>query len=154
MQTPKAHRIFSILMASLLLLSSTGFSVDLHFCKGQIKSFSLFGTAKSCHKTVASTCNAKQKSCHSSLKTQETSFKSGCEKTCCSNATFNLEPDKDFHKVQLSEASSFSVDFIAISPFTIKSRLQNLPNRIIPYLNYIPPLLKLDLLVWIQTFIL
>ena len=44
-----SYRVISLLLASMMFLTSMTYSVDLHYCKGLLKSFSLIGEAKSCH---------------------------------------------------------------------------------------------------------
>jgi len=38
MAKSKKDRIISLMMAMLILVSSTGFSIDVHYCQGQLKS--------------------------------------------------------------------------------------------------------------------
>ena len=46
-------RMIALLMALLVMQSSTGLLVDMHFCKGEFKTFALFSKAKSCHSLAA-----------------------------------------------------------------------------------------------------
>ena len=51
MKTKAIHRITALTMAFLMFFTSVGFSVDIHYCKGDLKSFSLIGEASACHQT-------------------------------------------------------------------------------------------------------
>ena len=140
----------------MLLLSSTGFSIDLHFCQGDLKSFSLFGTAKSCHaKAAKSHCQQKQKksTCHFAKSTMET--EDGCAKNCCSNKNMVVAPDMDTQKVVSEQLTETNICFISafVAVFHVDQTL-DLEKLIIPYLNYIPPLLDQDIPVLIQSFLL
>ena len=149
----KFHKTISLMMAMLMLLSSTGFSMDLHFCQGQLKSFSLFGKAKSCHEQAEkSHCLKKKKTCHISLSNQD---KTGeCKKNCCSNKTVKIESNKEVKNIETIEFTAFQVKFLTAFTqlYLLKKSEQN--KTIIPYLNYIPPLLNKDIPVLIQSFLL
>ncbi len=152
-------------MAFMLLLSSTGFSIDLHYCQGNIKSFSLFGTAESCHdKAEKSHC---QKACSmvasgsSSCHFVESTVKSTVEPTadierdCCSNESMVVTPDMDTQKVISEQLTETNINFISafVAVFYANQTL-DLAKRIIPHQNYIPPLLDQDIPVLIQSFLL
>jgi len=151
-------------MAFMLLLSSTGFSIDLHFCQGNIKSFSLFGTAESCHaKAKKSHCSKNKMTCHFAKKAGDQAANK--ETNCCSNKRVEVSPDTDTQKViaeqlteqkiiaeQLTETEiTFISAFVAV--FCI-GEIFDLAKLIIPHLNYIPPLLDKDIPVLIQSFLL
>ena len=157
----KIAKITSLLMAFMLLLSSTGFSIDLHFCQGNIKSFSLFGTAKSCHaKAEKSHCqkaslkvDSGKTTCHSVKSTLEKA--DDCERDCCSNESIVVSPDMDTQKVLSKQLTETNISFISafVAVFYAGQTL-DLAKDIIPHLNYIPPLLDQDIPVLIQSFLL
>ena len=73
----RTYRPIALIMAFLMFFTSISFAVDVHYCKGELKSLSIFGKAKSCHEQKAvSTCphHAKMQ------KKQEDS-------NCCDNKT-------------------------------------------------------------------
>ena len=43
------YRLISLGLAVLVLLSSIDYTVDMHFCQGNLKSYSLFGKAEMCY---------------------------------------------------------------------------------------------------------
>ena len=68
-------------MAFMLLLSSTGFAMDVHYCQDQLKSISLIGKAKSCHeKQETPPCHHKKDSLSKAEKDN-----------CCHNETVVIE---------------------------------------------------------------
>lgn len=141
-------------MAFMLLLSSTGFSIDLHFCQGDIKSFSLFGTAESCHaKAEKNHCQQKKSTCHFAKSTMEVA--DGCEKNCCSNKNMVVDPDMDTQKVTSEQLSETNISFLSafVAAFYVDQSC-DLAKLIIPHLNYIPPLLDQDIPVLVQSFLL
>ena len=69
-----------------MLITSFGYSVDLHFCKDQLKSLSIIGEAKSCHEKMTK-CPR-----HTQFNTQNDDGND-----CCSNKTIQIEDlDEDF----------------------------------------------------------
>ena len=146
-------------MACLLLVSSTGFSMDLHYCQGDIKSFSLFGTAESCHaKAENSHCSKEKMSCHA---TSCHATNSGDEKIsdhskkCCSNKSVTVSPDTNTQKLIVEQPTETQITFItAFVAVFLTDQTLDLTKLIIPHLNYIPPLLDQDIPVLIQSFLL
>lgn len=117
MEKSALHRINSLVLAILMLFTSVGFSADLHFCKGELKSFSFFGKAESCH-TIKRSCPH-----HAGMVVVDKS-----EKDCCSNKTievddldtnFNVSPDVVLTDLQVKLASSFVYSFISLSLFRV-----------------------------------
>lgn len=49
----RTYRYIALGLAVMLLSVSVGFSLDLHYCQGRVKSFSLFGSAKGCDEIAA-----------------------------------------------------------------------------------------------------
>lgn len=153
MKFNKTHRIISLLMAMLVLVSSTGFSVDLHFCQGEVKSFSLLGKAPSCHEKLDKKhCNKQQKSCHTAPANQDDL--KHCKKDCCSNQTIKVEHNDEAKKLQTIELSQKQIKFISafIQGFLLEKT--DLSKAIVPHLNYVPPLLSKDIPVLVQSFLL
>jgi len=140
-------------MAMLMLLSSTGFSIDLHYCQGQIKTFSLTGKARSCHEQVAKDhCKNKKKSCHAASVNQDEVEQS--QKNCCSNKTIQIDGNDEVKKISTVEISPTQIQFITAFVQVYLLEYTNLNKVIIPHLNYIPPLLNKDIPVLVQSFLL
>jgi len=153
MRRKSINKILSLLMAFLVLVSSTGFSIDIHLCQGKIKNFSLLGEAKSCHSQVEkSICKHKKSSCCSSLSNQN---KLGtCKQDCCSNKTINVESNDNAKKIQTAEISPVQIKFITTFVQVFLLDKIDLKKANIPHLKYIPPLLSKDIPVLIQSFLL
>ena len=136
-----------------MLLSSTGFSIDLHYCQGQIKSVSLLGKAKSCHEKAAkSHCKKGKKACHAAPTLQNET--KSCKKDCCSNETIKFEPNDEPKDTRLSEVTSAQIQVFAALLQVLFLTEIDLDRAIIPHLNYVPPLLDKDICVLIQSFLL
>jgi len=137
-------RFLNIILALLIFVSSTGFTINSHFCKSQLKDVRVFFKADDCYKKYYAQ-KAKQ-SCH--LK------KKSCENNCCKNTS-------DYYKLDLDQQLS-SFDFkafetpalIATLWIVLNLELPNIDDKSIQYLNYKPPLIVFDLPVDLQTFLL
>lgn len=82
-------KYISLPLALLMFITSMSFSLDMHFCQDQLKSFNLFGEARSCHeKAKVSTCPHHQQ--EAQLSEKETS-----KKGCCENKSLEFELDQD-----------------------------------------------------------
>lgn len=106
MKIKAIHRITALTMAFLMFFTSVGFSVDFHYCKGDLKSFSLIGEASACHQT--------KKACprHKEMKSEDNSEDS----KCCSNETvvvddldvdYNISPDVELTDLQVKFVTAF-----------------------------------------------
>ena len=151
MDISKTNRIITSLMAFLMLLSSTGFSIDLHLCQGNIKSFSFIGEAKSCH-SMKSSCSQKKMTCQAAQANKENVGQ--CSKGCCSNTTIELPADLDTQKIQSETITIPDFQFIVAFVEVFYKGKIDFRKAIVHYLNYIPPLLDKDIPVLIQSFLL
>lgn len=99
MSRMRTYRAAAMVMAFLMFFTSMGYSVDLHYCKDELKSFSLFGKAESCHETMSK--------CPRHAQMQSSSKE---EKGCCSNKLVIVDDlDADFDlNTQGVELSQFS----------------------------------------------
>lgn len=119
-----------------MFISSVGFSADFHYCKGELKSFSLIGDAESCH-TVKKSCPH-----HENMMISDNS-----EKDCCSNMTiefedidsdFNFSPDVELTDIQLKVITSFVYSFFSLSlPRVVKSIFLDKHNPLPPMDIYV-----------------
>lgn len=148
------HRFIALSLATLMLVTSMSFSVDMHFCKDELKSFSLVGQAEVCHpikakeKTETNACPFHQKIQKEKASSQIQ--EKGCQKTCCDNQKILIDFDENLVQITTRELSNLS--FISSTP------IQYIQNRIVqsiyPHQNYHPPLLNRDIPIFVQSFLL
>jgi len=141
-QTGK-YKIFSLTMALLMFVTSVGFSLDMHYCNGELKSVSLFGEAKSCHDT-SQTCPF-----HKEMEK---------DRDCCENKqlVFQADIDKDLE----SNASLLPVtisqeltQFIVVFTTAFLDFLPEDKQKIVST-NYSNPAIHRDIYVLLETFLL
>jgi len=154
MSARMSYRIIALIMALMVLISSTGLSFDMHYCQGNLQNINLFGEAMSCHekakKVESSHCKKKQTACHKNTDPTKTCD----ENNCCQNEKLTVENIDHQFTSEESEAIS-KIELITLIAFT-QSFLLN--NNICPnnpdYLNFKPPLILKDFQVVNQTFLI
>jgi hypothetical protein len=146
----RIYRIVALMMALLMFVTSTGFAVDMHYCQGQLKSFTLIGEAKSCHEVKA------DKVCprHARMAAQDDATPSAKANDCCQNIKYVVQSDGD----QIVPTADISLiqqlhQFVAVfvSAFLIADHVQTVSTE---FLHYKPPLLLRDVCVLVQSFLL
>lgn len=142
------RRTTAILLALLVLLSSTGFSITAHLCHGQAVSYSLFGQPADCGTGEE---NAEEAHCDHEVisDTPET----GCQtQECCTNESRFF---KGIETVVLT-----AKPLAGISVFVLPAPAASLErgplvfvSAITPaFANYHPPERTRDLPVWLRVF--
>ena len=148
------------MMAFWVLVSSLGISLDMHFCKGELKSVRLFGIAENCHTLTAKTskntlsktlCSKVTKNCKHQIETSSLRPK---KRICCSNEHIDflvpdfLQKELSFKFLPLKDIYGlFFSDYF----FLLRGVSQFIPT---PFLNYKAPSLFKDIPVFIQCFLL
>ena len=145
------YRIFSITMALLMLFSSAGFVLDMHYCQGQLKTTSFFGKAKSCHEVGEGMKNCPH---HKKMMAEQKSESNSLsEKGCCSSKTIYLQSDQD-QQLQHNNVIETSIQLqhfvIAFTEVFLKSHDSETDNP--TYAHYKPPLIPRDIYVLLETF--
>ncbi len=92
------RKIGPLLLLPLIVLSSIGFTFDVHFCKNSIKDISFF-EADGCEMNLSSNKEVDASSCHKKCKKTMSSENkdqdSVCKKKCCHNQRFNYDVPGD-----------------------------------------------------------
>jgi hypothetical protein len=132
----KAFRLISaLLLAVLILVSSTSFMIGMHFCMGEVQNVSFFGKADSCEKEQS------LPPCHRHEKVP-----------CCEDETVMHQGDDfngsiDHHhlvapvKVDVERQPVFLVEIIPSAPLSG-----------VAFYDYDPPLRSYDITVGQQVF--
>lgn len=128
-------------MAILVLLSTSSFTVDKHYCGNFLVDMAVFLEAK--------TCGMEMKD-HSHSAVTDTS---GSEDFCCSNHKTTVEGQDEL------VTSIKSLDFdqqVFLSTFTYSyiNLFRNAPEQIAPFKNYSPPILVRDVQLLDQVFLI
>lgn len=145
----KTYRFIALSLAILMFSTSVGFAVDMHFCKGDFKSFSFLDKAPSCHEMAQMpTCPHHQKMMTNGEDGQME------ERNCCENKTVHVEADQDLQIPTFDLPSFHQVATVAFLNLKMLYQPQGITETPIPFQQYKPPLLLRDIPVLTQTFLL
>lgn len=146
----KLYKIFIPFVAVMILASSISYSIDYHYCQGQLKSFSLIGKAKNCHEMAS-----KKPSCHHKKQGQNKSLScSSSDNNCCNNKTVHVE--SDFNK-KILNVLDLNIQY---QFFVVANTLYSFKNLFVestfkaPFVYYKPPLIRKDISVFYEVFLL
>ncbi len=154
MQTNHTYRFVALFMASLMLLTSVGFTLDMHYCQDQLRSTSLFGKADSCYEMAG--INPVEKCSFNQMKEEQHEGQSINKKDCCHNKTLHFQSDQNQEAKAIVdfEIASQTQQFIAayIAVFHTPSILiqSNQPS----FADYSPPIISKDYSVLFQSFLI
>lgn len=133
-------------MALLIFFSSSGMSIDIHFCKGKVKRLNLFGEAKSCAQV-----NQELSNCHHSKNAISSCAVDGTHDGCCNNQSFELDLDFDSGEVTAYSLTDVQIKFVKAFVLSYLGHLLPSHNQK-NYTNYYPPPLEQDITVLFQVF--
>ncbi len=111
----QVHSFTSILLAFLILASTSGVHLDMHFCQDKLKRVNLFGPAKTCAEVAAlsKSCCAKKMACHK----QMTDVATADHDDCCRNSTLSFDLSVDaLAPVIIQEESIELLDLDVLQP--------------------------------------
>ena len=134
-------KILSFVLAVAILLTTSSFTVDMHFCCNKLVDMSILGKAKVCKDKVQKK-DSTSKQC-SSIQ----------EKDCCSNQTFVKEGNDTLKKANVS-LDNENFTFLNIFYYSYVSLFQEPEEKIIPFDDYRPPLLSRDIQTLNETFLI
>ncbi len=146
----KTYRIFAIFMALLIMVNTSGLTMDMHFCQGDLKRVNFIGKAKSCAEVLAclKKCGKELPACH---KTAMADKSSDGHDDCCDNDQVELDMDYDSSLAYTTEFNQSNFDL-----FIPKLSVHETPSRDNFTLAYlpIPPLIQRNIFAVLQTFLL
>lgn len=145
------YRIFTLSMALLVLVTSTGISVDQHFCRGELKSVALIGKAHSCHEVDA------PKKCkhHASGNDVASEAEQQGKNKCCENKRSFVKSDQDLFNAGMEiEMTNVAVELAF--HYTVESDVSFEVLSDKEYCSYSdpPPLLIRPLYILHESFLL
>lgn len=138
------QKVFHILFASWIFISSTGLLVNRHFCQNDLKSTTLLVQAPSCHEEMATEATCPLHAQHQ-VSDQESNH-------CCQNESV-------LFKTVLLQEAQFSAGWglsllPAVLPTPVGARCfsGNVGSPRFSFTSYHPPPLVCDVAVQLQTF--
>ena len=122
----KPLRILSFLalaQVALLLVSSVGVAVDVHFCQDRVKSIGIFADAPVCDM---------EDSPSSSCDDHRSPGEAHIDSRCCSNLHFFTQEEVDYSE------TSYTLDFSPIEVFPITAKIEPTLRRNVEFPIHIP----------------
>lgn len=135
-------------MALLIMVVTTGFSVSQHYCMGELLYSSILGNAEACPMDME-----KPPSCHKQ-DNNDTSTHSLSEKPCCENHKASIEGQEIPSIVKNNDHLVPSAKFLISFTCTFLPNYLPAQNNYLHFVDYRPPLLKRDIPVLIQSFLI
>lgn len=116
----------SFFLAFIVLFSTTCFGADIHYCEGEIESFSLYSQAEPCgkHKTIkpkkVSKCCIARKAKQAKALKSKLVFK---KKKCCHNeqVAFKSDLNQDSGSIDVSTLNSIHLNAVLFGAKTVQS---------------------------------
>ena len=132
-------KISSVLIACMVLFSTTSFAINEHYCGDDLVDSSLFSKAQSC-----------------SLDMEISSSIEGCtmqKDNCCKDLVIQIEGQNEL--ISLSSDLNFEQKvFIASFVYSYINLFEELTNKKVNFKDYTKPLVDTDLQVLFQTFLI
>lgn len=133
-------------MALLIFFSSSGLSIDIHYCKGKVKRLNLLGKAKSC-----SEVDQELSHCYNSENENSSCSVNGTHDGCCNNQSFKL--DLDFDSGEILATNFTDIQDKLVIAYVLSYLKYSVPSTTLDnYRDYHPPPLERDIAVLFQVF--
>lgn len=149
----RPYRFVAFLLALLMFFSSTGISMNLHYCQGHLRSISILAKTKCCS-------TEKKALCHKSLNDigyDETCNIANEDKSCCQNEKLVIKSlDQDLLMVNsiLTDIKYPHIQLMAIAANFVFEGIDDTGDLIVNFEQYKPPLPERDIQILFQTFLL
>jgi len=129
-----SHKIFSVIVSFLVLLSTFSFTIEKHYCGERLVDVSLFSEAKGCGMEMPD--EAKEK------------------KSCCKDVVDVIEGQDELSKVVFEDLELSTQLFISSYIYTYTSLFESLPKKINPHRDYLPPNIVYDIQLLDAVFLI
>jgi len=133
--TSNIHRIFSIALAFLMLLSTLSFTVEKHYCGDNLIDVAVFSEAKKC----------------GGMSSEDIVY---VKKSCCKDTVDVFEGQDELNTQDFEDLDqSLKLTLVAYVYF-YSNLFESLPKQIIPHKDYSPPNLIKDIQVLDETYLI
>ncbi|HIP37536.1 MAG TPA: hypothetical protein EYG85_11860 [Crocinitomix sp.] len=150
------YRLNVLFLSFLMLFSTIGFSMDIHYCGGEIDNIGFYEKADVCKMMKQDTgknvpaCHQKNaKKCHNDNSQNRVS-----QKSCCDNQTFVLSSLDESQSVNGYELSNTNLTFITIFVLASYNLFKAETTSSLDFVRYSTPLLKQEVTILHQVFLI
>jgi len=124
------HKIMSLVMALVVLLSTTSFTVNMHYCGDNLVDMKIYQEAEGCGMEIPMTNS-----------TSETALS---KTPCCKNEQLLIQGQNELQTP--IDSLSFSIEYFVVSTvYSYINLFESLPKEVIPFKDYSPPNLVTDI---------
>lgn len=136
MYQERIHKFFSIAMALLVLLSTSSFTVEKHFCGDTLIDTAIFSKVDACYDMEGMALTTPEK------------------KSCCKDEIEIVKGQDALKKAAFEDLHFDQQFFVTTLYYSYLNLFEGLPEQVIPHKNYSPPNLVTDIQVLDQVFII
>lgn len=127
------HKVFTTLLALVVLFSTVSFAVEKHFCGDVLVDVGVFFEAEKCEMEALEMLQ---------------------KKTCCKDEIHLVQGQDELSVSSFDDLEFDQQQFLYAFTHTYVFGLEILPKPIVPHIHYSPPLLFSDIQVLDQVFII
>ncbi len=131
------YKSVSTVLALLVLVSTFSFTVDKHFCGNLLVDQAIFSKASSCGMDMPS---------HSGTDLMD-------QDNCCSNQNISVA-GQDELKISFQALNLDQQLFLTAFTYSYSNLFEGIPQQVISFKNYTPPLIVKDIPVLNDTFLI
>lgn len=136
------HKILAVFMVTILMVSTTSFSIYKHFCGDNLVEVSRY--------TVTESCCSSEKENHSKNISTELNFS---EKECCKSET-EITPQITFENTKPLKLVKNQFFFIASYYYSFMKPIEENGSKTDHYNNFSPPKIVFNKQIQFQTFLI
>jgi len=131
------HKISSMTLALLMLVSTVSFTIEKHYCGDILVDIALFSQVQKC-----------------GMESTENEMPTITKKMCCKDTIDLLQGQDELNLITFNNLDFDQQVFITTYAYSYVSLFQSLPKQVIPHKDYSPPNLISDIQVLDQVFII
>ncbi len=131
------HKIFSVFLALVVLVSTVSFTIEKHFCGDVLIDIAMFSDVKKC-----------------SMEALEIELEKITKKSCCKDIVDVVEGQDELNFKAFDDLDFKQQLFVASFTYTYIYLFEGLQKQIVPHKDYSPPNLTLDIQLVDQVFII
>ena len=131
------YKSVSTVLALLVLVSTFSFTIDKHFCGNLLVDHAIFSKATSCGMDIPS---------HSGTDSMD-------QDNCCRNQNISVDGQDELN-ISFQTLDLNKQLFLTAFTYSYTNLFEGLPQQVIPFTNYSPPLIVKDIPVLNDTFLI
>ncbi len=132
------HKIASLLMAFVVLLSTLSFNVDMHYCGDTLVDIAVFSSTESCGMDMVMDTDC---------------LDTSLQKKCCNDEEISFQGQKEI-TVTVDDLTIDQQLFLVSYVYSYINLFEGLQENIVPFKNYSSPLVVKDIQLLDETFLI